>query len=350
LDQRKTPLAKSPDGFMREIVLESEVMRSIMKVALEVARYDVNVLIHGESGTGKELLAKYIHLNSPRSQNPFIPVNCGVLSGLMFEDKLFGHEKGSFTGAISRKKGCFEMADRGTLFLDEVSEIPLENQVDFLRVLEDFRFTRIGGNELLQVKVRIISATNKDLREQVRQGLFREDLFYRLQVVPIALPPLRDRREEIPKMVDHFLSELSLAHRKYKPILSQEVLDIFRHYDWPGNVRELKNIVERIFIVNHEKVITEGQLPSDFVWHFNEPARSLKLEEARQEVERKTLVNVLYRVQGDREKAAELLAISPRTLRYKLQQYGIKINRRGDPVYTGSPGRSTKNGYPPNWR
>ena len=179
---------------MQEFILGSDGMRSIMKVVHEVAKYDVSVLLTGESGTGKEMLAKIIHLQSPRAEHPFVPVNCGVLSGLMFEDKLFGHEKGSFTGAIRREKGCFEMADQGTLLLDEVSEVPQENQVDFLRVMEDFRFVRIGGNELIHVDVRIISATNKDLKGAVKQGLFREDLFYRLQVVPIYIPPLRERK------------------------------------------------------------------------------------------------------------------------------------------------------------
>ncbi|MBE9573265.1 MAG: sigma-54 factor interaction domain-containing protein, partial [Proteobacteria bacterium] len=177
---------------MQEFILGSDVMHSIMKEVDQVAKYDVNVLIIGESGTGKELLAKIIHLQSSRSENPFVPVNCGILSGLMFEDKLFGHEKGSFTGAIRREKGCLELADKGTLFLDEVAEIPLENQVDFLRVLEDFQFIRIGGSELIKVDIRLISATNKDLKAEVRQGSFRDDLFYRFHLVPIYIPPLRE--------------------------------------------------------------------------------------------------------------------------------------------------------------
>jgi transcriptional regulator with PAS, ATPase and Fis domain len=321
---------------MEDMVLESTVMQSIMKVVLEVAKYDVTILIHGESGTGKELLARLIHLTSSRAKEAFIPVNCGVLSGLMFEDKLFGHEKGSFTGAIDRKKGCFETADRGTLFLDEVSEIPLENQVDFLRVLEDFQFIRIGGNETLQVNIRIISATNKNLKDQVTKGLFREDLFYRLQVVPIYLPPLRERREVIPKMVNHFLTRLSATYHKPEPIIKKEVMDIFCHYDWPGNIRELKNIVERVFIINNEKEVGLQYLPSDFLWHFKEPANTLKLEEVRNQAERKAILDVLYRVQGDREKAANLLDISPRTLRYKLNEYGISLSRKGDLIHPGN--------------
>ncbi len=319
------------ESIMQEFILKSDVMRSIMKVVHQVAQYDVNVFIAGESGTGKEMLAKIIHLQSPRAKNPFVPVNCGVLSGLMFEDKLFGHEKGSFTGAIHRQEGCFEMADKGTLFLDEISEIPVENQVDFLRVFEDFRFLRIGGNELIEVDVRIISATNKDLRKQVKEGLFREDLFYRLQVVPIYIPPLRERISVIPKMVDHFLSQYSDQYKKPKPSVAPELIDIFCRYDWPGNVRELKNLIERVFIVNDEDVIGVEQLPSDFLWHFKEPL-IMDLAEVKKKAETKAILDVLNRVMGDKERAAHILNISPRTLRYKLNAYGIKVDRKGNPL------------------
>jgi two-component system response regulator AtoC len=324
------------ESIMQEFILGSDVMRSMMKVVYEVARYDVNVLLTGESGTGKEMLAKIIHLQSPRAENPFVPVNCGVLSGLMFEDKLFGHEKGSFTGAIRREKGCFEMADKGTLLLDEVSEIPLENQVDFLRVLEDLRFLRIGGNELIQVDVRIISATNKDFKDQVKKGLFREDLFYRLHVVPIYLPPLRERKPAIPRMVDHFLNRLTANYKKPKPRVTPEVIDIFCRYDWPGNVRELKNLLERVFIINDDNVISMEHLPSDFLWHFREPPRMMDLEGVRRAAETKAILDVLYRVGGDKERATKILRISPRTLRYKLNKYNIKVGRSGDPV-SGDP-------------
>ena len=317
---------------MQEFILGADVMRSIMKVAHEVARYDVNVLLMGESGTGKEMLAKIVHLQSPRAENPFVPVNCGVLSGLMFEDKLFGHEKGSFTGAISKEKGCFDMADKGTLFMDEVAEIPLENQVDFLRVLEDFRFLRIGGNELVEVDVRIISATNKDLKNEVKKGLFREDLYYRLHVVPIYIPPLRDRKEVIPSMVDHFLKQLTACYKKPKPSLKSEVIDILCRYDWPGNVRELKNLLERVFIVNDAEVIGVEQLPSDFLWHFREPLRIMDLEGVRREAENKAILNALYRMRGDKERVAKILNISPRTLRHKLNNYNIKVDRKGEAI------------------
>lgn len=316
---------------MQEFILDSDVMHSIMKVVHQVAKYDVNVFITGESGTGKELLAKIIHLQSPRAENSFVPVNCGILSGLLFEDKLFGHEKGSFTGAIRRERGCFEMADNGTLFLDEVSEVPLENQVDFLRVLEDLHFLRIGGNELIEVDVRIISATNKDLKELVKKGAFREDLLYRLQVVPIYIPPLKERTSVIPKMVDHFLNQFSDRYKKPKPSVSPEVINIFCRYDWPGNVRELKNLIERVLIVNDEDLIGVEQLPSDFLWHFEAPPAGMDLTEIRRQVETKAILDVLKRARGDKERAAQILNISPRTLRHKLHSYGIKVDRKGNP-------------------
>lgn len=320
------------ESIMQEYILGSDVMLSIMKTLHQVAKHDVNVLITGESGTGKEFLSKIIHLQSPRAEHPFVPVNCGILSGLMFEDKLFGHEKGSFTGAIRLQKGCFEMADKGTLFLDEVSEIPLENQADFLRILEDFQFLRIGGSELINVDVRIISATNKDPRDKVKQGLFREDLFYRLHVVPINIPPLRERKVVIPKMVDHFLNQLAATYKKPKPSVSPEVIDIFYRYDWPGNVRELKNLLERVYIVNDDDVMGVEHLPSDFLWHFREPADPMDLAEVRRAAEAKAILDVLYRVEGDKGHAAKILRISPRTLRYKLNKYDIKVDRRGEPV------------------
>jgi two-component system response regulator AtoC len=325
-------IQQQPESMTEEFILGCEVMHSIMKVVREVAKYDVNVLLVGESGTGKEMLAKIIHLQSPRAEYPFVPVNCGVLSGLMFEDKLFGHEKGAFTGAISRKKGCFELADKGTLFLDEVAEIPLDNQVDFLRVLEDFRFMRIGGNEVMEADLRIISATNKDLKEEVGRTAFREDLFFRLQVVPIFIPPLRERRTIIPKLVDHFLDRFVAVYKKPKPSVRPEVTDLLERYDWPGNVRELRNLLERVFIVSDAEAISVEHLPSDFLWHFKEPPQTMNLEDVKRNAETEAILEVLYRTQGDREKSAQILGISPRTLRHKLQTYKVKVDRQGRAV------------------
>ena len=324
----KPPLEKFPyDEAIEECVLGCASMRSIMSVVLQVAKFDVNVLITGESGTGKELLSKIIHLQSLRADKPFVPINCGVLSGLMFEDKLFGHEKGAFTGAVSAKPGCFETADRGTLFLDEVSELPFGNQVDFLRVLEDFTFTRIGSNRMIRVDVRLISATNKDLRDLVKKGKFREDLFYRLQVVPLNLPPLRERKEAIPRLADHFLDRLRAKYKKNKPRITQEVMDVFCQYHWPGNIRELKNLLERVFIVNSREVIDLEMLPADFKWHVEEDSPMPDLAEIRRRAEKKAIIQVLRHTDGDKGRSAKILNISPRTLRYKIQTLQINGDR-----------------------
>ncbi|MEZ4527739.1 MAG: sigma-54 dependent transcriptional regulator [Desulfobacterales bacterium] len=320
-----------------EFILGCESMHAVMDTIRQVARYDVNILLLGESGTGKEMLAKIIHMLSPRAGNPFVPINCGVLSGLMFEDKLFGHEKGAFTGAIDRKKGCLEIADKGTLFLDEVSELPLQNQVDFLRVLEDFRFTRIGGNETLEVDIRIISATNRDLKEEIRAERFREDLFYRLQVVPVYLPPLRERKKVIPKMTQYFLDQFELTYKKTKPAVHAEVMDIFLRYAWPGNIRELKNLVERIFILSETDEITGTDLPPDFLDCLNSSGKEkiTDLAEVRKSAETRAILEALTHTRGDRELAANMLKISPRTLRHKLREYNIRVNRNGEKLETG---------------
>lgn len=333
---RKKYLQKS---IVEEFILENYRMRDIMSVVNQVARYDVNVLLVGESGTGKEMLAKIIHLQSRRAQHPFVPINCGVLSGLMFEDKLFGHEKGAFTGAIDQKIGSFEMADGGTLFLDEVSELPLDNQVDFLRVLEDFQFSRIGGSETIKVDVRIISATNKDLKTAIREGRFREDLFFRLHVVPIYLPPLRERKDCIPQMVDYFLDQFELTYKKNKPQLHRGVFDLFFGYEWPGNVRELKNLLERVFITTDAAVIQADDLPSDFLRGLENPERETDLAKVRREAESRVILDVLYRVRGDRKKASRMLGISPRTLRHKMRTYDLRW-RKDDSGRSCADGRS----------
>lgn len=323
----KYPEKHSFKKFMEEFIFASDAMKAVMDIIPQVAQYDVNVLIMGESGTGKEMLAKIIHLQSPRAENPFIPVNCGVLSGLMFEDRLFGHEKGAFTGAVDQKTGCFEMADGGTLFLDEISELRLENQVDFLRVLEEFKFTRIGGNEEVHVDVRVISATNKNLKKEIEKGLFREDLFYRLQVVPIHLPPLRERKDIIPKMVHHFLNQFEMNYQKPRPSIHPDVMDIFFRHDWPGNVRELKNLIEQIFIIDNTGKVYLENLPSDFLLHFENSAPVLDLAKVRKDAETHAIIEAFYCSRGDKKQAAELLNISPRTLRHKIQTYDINLRQ-----------------------
>ena len=319
-----------------EIIGTNFGLKDVMEKVQQVATLDSPVLLLGETGVGKDVIANAIHYSSSRSSGSFVSVNCGAIPDTLIDSELFGHEKGAFTGAIRQEKGCFEIADKGTLFLDEVSEIPIENQTDFLRVLEDFRFARIGGNQLIEVDVRIVSATNNDLKEKVKQGLFREDLFYRLHVVPLYIPPLRERRAVIPKMVDSFMNQLAANHKKPRPSVTPEVMEMFCRYDWPGNVRELKNLLERVIILNNDDVIDVEHLPSDFAWHFIAPLRTMDLEGIRRSAETKAILDVLYRVTGDKDQAAKILGISPRTLRYKLKRYNLKVDRKGNPISLGT--------------
>ncbi|MEW5724675.1 MAG: sigma-54 dependent transcriptional regulator [Thermodesulfobacteriota bacterium] len=325
----------------QEYVVVTPHLHSVMQVVQQVARYDANVLIGGESGTGKELLARIIHQASPRRDKPFVPVNCGTLSGDLFESKLFGHEVGAFTGATRRSRGRFEQAHEGTLFLDEVSEISPRNQVNFLRVLEDGWFRRIGGERPLKVDVRIVAATNKDLAEEVKAGRFRHDLFYRLQVIPITLLPLRERREAIPRFVDHFLDRFSTLYHKERITFTPEALDCLVAGPWPGNVRQLKNLLERVFLTTNKPVLDVDDLPRDFLDSLAEkpsnppppvsppaPAGVEPLWKARRRVEKELILSALMAAGGRRAKAAELLEIKPRTLRQKMSEYGIAYSRK----------------------
>ncbi len=323
----------------QEYVVASGHLRSVMALVQKIAVYDASVLISGESGTGKELLARIIHQESPRRNQPFVPVNCGTLSGELFESKLFGHEVGAFTGATRRTKGRFEQAHRGTLFLDEVSEISPRNQVNFLRVLEDGWFRRIGGERPVRADVRIVAATNKDLAEQVRRGRFRKDLYYRLHVIPIHLPPLRQRREAIPHLVEHFLERFATLHNKEPVSVSPEVMDLLREYPWPGNVRQLKNLLERLFLTTSAPRLGLSDLPPDFLAELHResgeaapappPRQGVEpLWKARQRVEKELILRALELAGGNRGRAAEMLEIKPRTLRQKMSDYGIKFSRR----------------------
>lgn len=334
-----------PDLY-QEYVVASEHLRSVMSLVHKIADYDASVLIYGESGTGKEILARIIHQISSRRDRPFIPVNCGSLSGDLFESKLFGHEAGAFTGANRQIKGRFEQAHRGTLFLDEVSEISQQNQVNFLRVLEDGWFRRIGGQKPIKSDVRIVAATNKDLAVAVREGRFRKDLFYRLHVIPITLLPLRERREAIPHFVEHFLERFTTLHGKPRVRVSKAVMRLLVDYHWPGNVRQLKNFMERLFLTASAETIQLDHLPADFlsgeVGQAEEapppaeaahaaPRRVSRIEPlwmARQRVERELIARALKAADGDRRRTAEMLEIKPRTLRQKMSDYGIKYNRR----------------------
>ncbi|MFH0808938.1 MAG: sigma-54 dependent transcriptional regulator [Pseudomonadota bacterium] len=323
-----------------DFVVVSEAMRSILTTVDQVAPYRATVLITGESGTGKELLAQIIHLRSGRAEGPFIAMNCGTLSGQLFEDKLFGHEEGAFTGAVKTQPGRFEMADGGTLFLDEVSELTPENQLDFLRVLESGELRRIGGKSLLQVDVRVIAASNRPLADMVSEGTFRQDLFYRLHVIPLHVPPLRERAEAVPHLIEYFLGQFSSLYQKPRISFTPEAVKVLTTYRWPGNVRELRNMVERVFVLNRTGVVGVEDLPAECRQHGGGHQGS-NLKNLCHSTEHRAIIDALERFNGNRDKVAAFLGISPRTLRYKLSRFEISFRRggRGGRATSQTPGR-----------
>lgn len=307
------------------MVGESEPMQRVYSLVEMVADSDVTVLLTGESGTGKELVSRAIHHKSPRADGPFITMNCGALPDNLFESELFGYEKGAFTGAMATKMGRFELADGGTLLLDEVGELSLKSQVDFLRVLETKEFRRLGGTKLIKVDTRIIAATNRNLEEAVKQGDFREDLYYRLNVVPIRLPPLRDRADDIPLLVDRFLAECAAQHHREPKDVSREAMRLLRLYGWPGNIRQLRNLMERLVVTVKDMMIQPEHLP-EAIQASKEDARTMvvTLGTSLDQLEREVIQRTLTEVTNHREKAAKLLGISLRTLQYKIKEYGIR--------------------------
>ena len=312
-----------------QIVSKGHAMASLINMAGRIAPSRATVLILGESGTGKELLARLIHQISPRSEKPMLVVNCGALHENLLESELFGHERGAFTGASSRRIGRFEEADGGTLFLDEIGELSSAVQVKLLRFLQEREFQRLGGNLTLHADVRIISATNRDLEARVKEGHFREDLFYRLNVVVMRVPPLRDRKEDIPLLVDHFLDKFSRDNGKEIDGISSEAKDLLVKYDYPGNVRELENIIERAVVISRDPVISVEDLPfSEEILLQAEPGGERRseglLRTTMEDVERKMILDAMEKVAYHQTKAAEILGISERMLRYKLKKYGLK--------------------------
>ena len=303
----------------------SEPMHQVYDLIEQVAGSDITVLIVGESGTGKELVARAMHQKSPRAEGPFVTLNCGALPDNLFESELFGYERGAFTGAVSTKAGRFELADDGTLFLDEVGELSPKAQVDFLRVLETKEFRRLGGTRVIKVNTRVVAATNRNLEEAVKSGAFREDLYYRLNVIPIQLPPLRNRSEDIPLLVESFLAEFAQAHQKDPVEVSPSAFRSLKLYSWPGNIRELRNVIERLVVTVREKVIQPAHLPLE-VQASREEARTMvvTLGTTLEGIEREIIQRTLAEVTNHREKAAALLGISARTLQYKIKEYGIK--------------------------
>ena len=308
-----------------QMVGESEPMQRVYNLVDMVAESAVTVLLTGESGTGKELVARAIHHKSTRANGPFVTLNCGALPENLFESELFGYEKGAFTGAMTTKVGRFELADSGTLLLDEVGELSLKSQVDFLRVLETKEFRRLGGTKLITVDARIIAATNRNLEEAVKQGDFREDLYYRLNVVPIRLPPLRERGDDIPLLAERFLSEFTAQHRREPKDISRDAMRLLRLYAWPGNIRQLRNLMERLVITVRDSDIQPEHLPEE-IQASKEDARTMvvALGSSLKDIERETIRRTLAEVTNHREKAAKLLGISLRALQYKIKEYGIR--------------------------
>ncbi len=306
------------------IIGESKSIREVLSTISRVAKTRSTILIRGETGTGKELVARTIHASSERSDRPFIPVSCAALAQGILESELFGHEKGSFTGAIGRREGRFELADSGTLFLDEVGDIPLETQVKILRVIESQEFERLGGKETLKVDSRIIAATNQDLETKIKERSFREDLYYRLNVISIFIPPLRKRKEDILPLVDHFINKANQKCGRTIEGITPEVKDLILNYDWPGNVRELENVIERGVVLSRTDVIDKSDLPyfglaaSGTTGHISPAPRSLK------DLEKDHIQRVLDETDWNLNKTADILGIHRNTLRLKMREYGIE--------------------------
>jgi DNA-binding NtrC family response regulator len=315
------------------IVGKSEPMLRIFDLVAQVAPSRSTVLLQGESGTGKELIAKAIHMNSPRKDQAFVPVNTGSMPADLLESTLFGHVKGAFTSAIASKKGLFEMADRGTLFLDEIGTMGLETQAKILRVLQDRKFMHLGGVNEIQVDVRIIAATNVDLRQQVKEGKFREDLFYRLNVITIDLPPLRQRKNDIPLLVQYFAQKFADENGKPPLQLASEALRQLLDYDWPGNVRELENVIERAVVLANGPNLTIDLLPDEMVGRgaklaLMEHRPDASLFEIMEDCERRIITDMLERSGWNQTEAAEQFRIPLSTLNQKIKRLNIEIRKK----------------------
>jgi len=309
------------------IISQSPRMEEAVNLAARVAESKATVLITGENGTGKEVLAKAIHFISPRKNNPFIAVNIPALSENLMESEIFGHERGAFTGADKMKKGRFELADKGTIFLDEIGDVPLPMQVKLLRVLQEQQIERVGGTETIPIDVRIIAATNQDLEKKIKEGTFREDLFYRLNIVAIKIPPLRERKEDILPLIEFFLLKYANENKKETFTISKEAVDQLMKYSYPGNVRELENSIERAVVLARGNTLTQNDLPMSIKGFIREEVSELtegNLVEKVEALERKLILNALTKSNGNQTQAGKLLGLTERNLRYKLQKYGIR--------------------------
>ncbi len=318
--QNRDLRSRLEDKFhLKNIIGRSAQMVKIFELIRHIAPYDSSVLIIGESGTGKELIANAIHFHSPRASMPFIKVSCASLSEGIIESELFGHEKGAFTGAITSRKGRFELAHNGTLFLDEVEDIPPSTQIKLLRVLQEGEFERVGGNKTIKVNIRIVAASNRDLQEEVRKGTFREDLFYRLNVVNIKLPPLRERKEDIPFLVHFFIEKYNQKYQMNVKGISQKAMNLLTDYSWMGNVRELENTIESVMVVNSPEVIEVQHLPQEIRDFKGSPeVIPIRIGTSLGEVEKELLIHTLRLTKGNKKKAAQLLGINVRTIHRKM--------------------------------
>jgi len=319
------------DRKRQTLIGVSPAMARVMETVRTVAPSDATVLIRGESGTGKELVATAIHQLSPRAERPLVKVNCAAIPESLLEDELFGHERGAFTGAHAQRKGRFELAHGGTIFLDEIAEMSPALQAKLLRALQEREFERVGGSETILVDVRVVASTNRDIEKEVRQGNFREDLYYRINVVPIHLPPLRERREDIPVLADHFLKLYAAKNRKPIEALSRRALEKLMAYQWPGNVRELENCIERACVLAQRQVLEADDLllnpqlsgaSHDFV-----AAQLIGEGFSLEDFERRLIEASLRRTGGNQSRAAKLLGLSRRTLQYRIEKYAIRIDK-----------------------
>ena len=305
-----------------ELIFAGNAMDSVRKLVQDVARTQATVLLHGESGTGKELIARMIHLASPRKNAPFIPLNCAAIPENLLESELFGHERGAFTGAVQARRGKFELAQGGTIFLDEIGEMPQLLQAKLLRVLQERVFERVGGTLQIKADVRVIAASNRDLAKEVAEKQFREDLFYRLNVFPITLPPLRERADAIPQLVRHFCARFSAAAGARRPIgISAEALALLQQHNWPGNVRELQNVIERGVILARGE-ITRRELPAELLENIHPVEAGTGILKHQ---EKETIRKALQQFRGNRRQTAQALGISLRTLQYRLKELGLLV-------------------------
>ena len=320
---------KEKNSF-ENIVGKNKKMKEIYDLIEKITDSDSTILISGESGTGKEIAARAIHFNSRRQDRPFVSVNCGALPENLLESELYGHVKGSFTGAIAHKKGMFETAEKGTIFLDEIGELSSFAQVKLLRTLQDKRIRRVGGNDEILIDVRIVAATNQDLKQRLDEGRFREDLFYRINVISFEMPPLRERRDDIPLLVTHFLEKYCLKTGSKLKRIAPEVYNVFESYAWPGNVRELENTIERIVAIEERETVTRKSLPDELLAPRKKSPKDLDLEpgfdlnKTLDEISKQYVARAFDLSSGRLKEAAEILGVNYRSLRYLIEKHGIK--------------------------